>query len=137
MDTKELLAGFFEQTPNSFRFLEENHGFHLVFGIARYERGRMFITPPPQDLGCVKFPFYATFRYENDNRMIEINYGDIDFSLDCHITYDQKYRFSYEDLTQFFSFKNTNTPTCSGKKRLLRPRRAGNKRASSAANATR
>lgn len=110
MDTKELLTGFFEQTPASFGFLQEHHNFDVVSGMARYERGRMIITPAPKDLGSVKFPFYATFRYETARRMIEINYGDIDFSLDCHITYDQKYRFSYEDLTHFFSLKDNGSP---------------------------
>lgn len=103
MDTKELLASFFEHTPQALAFLEKEHDFQPVHGLARYDKGRVVISPPPANLDAVHFPFFATFRYENADHLIELVYGDVDLSLDCFITYNHTYRFSLSDLERFFS----------------------------------
>ena len=99
MSIHRLLAYFFQDCKKQFRFIKKDHGFSSLAGMLSYEQGRHIITPH-YDPKAVEYPFHSTVRYERKDTFIEIVYGDYNFSLECYITYQRRYRFLLSDLIQ-------------------------------------
>ncbi len=94
---KNLLTCFFEESENSFGFLEAEHSFLSLSGLSEYKSGRQIIRSyTPQK----PFPehFWATARYETKNITIEINYKEEDFSLECLLYFNQIHRMQLHDF---------------------------------------
>lgn len=94
--SRDLLACFFEECEKQFRFLERQHGFLYLSGLAEYRKNYKVITPYLN--GPVKEPFLALTRYEKGERAVEILYGEDNFTIEIFMYLDAITRLSLKDL---------------------------------------
>lgn len=90
------LACFFGACAGSFSFLERDHGFDRVGGLAARIRDRTVITPfDPQRARGEHHD--ALVLYEKDNVTFEISYTR-DHRLDSYIMFNRAHRFPFYDF---------------------------------------
>ncbi len=109
MRDNQSLACFFETCQREFAFLTSEHGFESLSGLTEYYRGRHIIIPD-YDIQSVGYPFYACARYEHEAMFIELSYGDYNFTLDCHVTFQRRYRFHLADIIKFIHPSPVDAP---------------------------
>lgn len=97
MSAKQLIPCFFETCDQQFGFLKSDHEFSSLAGLVSYERGRHVITPY-NDRQSARYPFNATARFESNDVFVELCYGNYNFTLECYVTYQRRYRFLLRDL---------------------------------------
>ncbi len=94
--SRDLLSCFFEECEKQFRFLERQHGFLYLSGLAEYKKNYKIIVPYLN--APVKEPFLALTRYEKDDQAIEILYGADNFTIEIFLYLDAITRLSLKDL---------------------------------------
>lgn len=93
-----LLSVFFEECEAAFAFLQKDHRFGCISGLARHDKVRKVITPyTGQD---VETPFYASVRYESKNTVLELTYGHEDFSIEGFLHFNTVYRLPLQDVLE-------------------------------------
>lgn len=99
MDNRRaLFKTFLGSVPETFSFLTQNHGFTLIHGFARYQKGRVIIVPAPEKLDQVTPDLLALCRFESDAHIIEIAYCETDYRVHVSVIYNRTYRFDLNDL---------------------------------------
>lgn len=100
----DLVTCFFEECERTFRFLELEHGFVYLSGLVSHHNGREIITPyQNQKIDDI---FQLTTRYERDNIVIEIKYGDDDFSVEPYLYYNFIQRLGWDDVLRVTKKRN-------------------------------
>ncbi len=94
--SQELLTCFFAECETQFRFLELKHDYHYFSGLVHYSDGRQVITPYKNQ--SIDGVFWAATRYEKDESVFEIIFGDKDFSLEGYACFDRINRFGFEQI---------------------------------------
>ena len=93
---QNLLACFFKEGENRFRFLENKHGYSVISGLVEYRQGRQIITPWRGQ--AVTEPFRAVLRFEKDDQALEIFYGEKEFIIEGYAYYDRFYRLGMGEM---------------------------------------
>lgn len=100
MAVNQALACFLETCDQNFTPMAHQYDLFTLIGLAEYMRGRHIITPI-SDVHSVAYPFHATARYEAEDFCVEFNYGDYNFTLECYVTFKNRYRFLLDDIIPF------------------------------------
>lgn len=92
----DLLQCFFAACEKEFRFLEQEHGYRYISGLAEY-RDKYQIIVPYQNQGITD-DFLAMTRYEKDDKAFEILFSSDHFVLEGHVYYDPVNRFEISEI---------------------------------------
>lgn len=97
LDSNRLLACFFSDCENQFRFLEDEHDYSYFSGIVTYRHNHKIIVPcknPEEEA----HPFVACARYEHKDWAIEILFDEENMKIDQRFYHKGIHRFSKDDL---------------------------------------
>lgn len=97
-NSHDLLTCFFQESEKQFRFLEEEHGYMYLSGLAEYQKNYKIIKPYKNDRQDGKPPFFAVTRYEKQTHAIEILYGDKQYVLEIYIYPDMVTRLNLREI---------------------------------------
>jgi len=96
LDVVDLLQCFFASCEQHFRFLEKDHKFSYISGLAEYRDNHKIIKPYHNH--NVTTDFIALTRYEKGMQAIEILYGEQHFFLEGYVYYDKIQRFEFSEV---------------------------------------
>ena len=94
----DLLTCFFQESEKQFRFLEQEHGYMYLSGLADYQKNYKIIKPYKNDFKNDQAPFFAITRYEKPDNAIEILYGDKQHVLEVYIYPDTVTRLNLREI---------------------------------------
>lgn len=110
VDSKGLLSCFFEECERQFRFLELDHGFRYVSGLASTKSGRQIIAPYNRQI--IDPPFWAVTRYERHETVLELGYGDHGYIIEAYIYCGPYKRFAWLELLHALKKDDERAATC-------------------------
>lgn len=90
------LACFFQSCEREFRFLEQDHNFSYLSGLAQYRQGRLVFLPYKAG-GKDENPEAVTL-YEKNRVALEISYEADKSNLQIYFRYDRIYRFEIAEI---------------------------------------
>jgi hypothetical protein len=94
---RDLLDHYFAECERKFRFIEQQHGFSYLSGLAEYRNNSKIIRPyGGREIGGGEF--MAITRYERGDVALEIQYGEARMAMECFVYFAPAQRFSLTEI---------------------------------------